>query len=208
MATTYHDSFIGPFVYPWVNKPDTKFNSEGVYKVGLRGKGPEAEKLAAQLDADAQAALEDYTKDMTPKDKKAWSVHVPYEREEDDNGNPTGYVTFDFKQNATIKIKKTGEVKEIKIGIYDAEGNEMHSPVYGGSEGRVRYAKRAIPMQSQKKVGIRLDFAAVQISKLASGNSGGGGFGKIEGGYVEDSSAGGFGSIKQDQPQGDAGGDY
>lgn len=210
MGTKFYDSFIGPFVgYVWVNRPDVKYQEGGVYKVSLRGKGAEAEKMAADIETEAQAGLEEHTKEMVLKDKKLWSVHLPFEREEDDNGTPTGYITFDFKQNATITIKKTGEKKSIKVGIYDAEGNDMHSPVYAGSEGRVRYSKRVTPMISSKKVGIRLDFAAVQISKLAESNSSGGGFGKIAGGYVEDSAEGGFTAIGDSKSsQAPAGGDY
>lgn len=217
MATTFYDSFIGVFTgYPWLNRPDTKFKEGGLYHTGFRGSGKEAEAMAAKIEAFAQEAFEDHMVNAFPDEKernkarKQWSIHLPFERETDDDDNPTGAIVFEFKQNATIKIKKTGELKTVQIGLYDAEGNEMHSPIYGGSEGRVRYSLRATPMVSQKKVGVRLDFAAVQISKLATGSSGGGGFGKIEGGYVEDSSAGGFGSINKDQEGSgpDQGGDY
>lgn len=209
MATKFYESFVGPLVYPWVNKPDTKFNAEGVFKTGLRGSGALAEKMATDIEAAAQVALEEHTKAMTPKLKKEWTIHLPFARETDDNDVPTGFIVFDFKQNATLTIKKTQEKKSIKIGLYDSAGKEMHAPVYGGSEGRVRYSMRAVPMVSLKKVGIRLDFAAVQVSKLASGNAGGGGFGKIEGGYSEDADHGGGGFSQVEQPAtGDTGGDY
>lgn len=207
--TTYRDSPIGPFKYPWFNRPDVKFNQDGVFKADHVLSGAAAEALATEIEAMAQAALDEHTKDMTPKDRKAWGIHLPFERETDDNDVATGNIVFSYRQNAKIKLK-TGEVKEVKIGLYDAAGKEMHAQVYGGSEGRVRYAPRVIVMQSTKKVGIRLDFAMVQISKLAeAGAGGGGGFGSISGGYVEEDSApdqGGFSAAPDNSSP--ASGDY
>lgn len=189
MATKYFDTDIGEFVYPWVNKPDTKFaaGGAGVYKSGLRLRGASAEAQKAKIDVAVDAAFDAFAEEkaFTPKDRKLWTKHYPYDVEEDDNGNPTGSIVFKFAQNASITIKKTGEVKMIKIGLYDAAGKEMHAPVFSGSKGRIRYSMRAAPQTSAKKVGIRLDFAMVQISEMAKSGAGDG-FGALEGGYVED----------------------
>lgn len=197
MARKYLTSPPGEAVHPWVNKPDTKFappGTAGVFKTGLKLSGAAAEKLAEEVDQEAQAAFDAYAeeKGFTAGEKKKWSVYKPYERLEDDDGNPTGEIVFDFKQNASIKMR-SGEEIEVKIAIKDSKNNDIKKPVFSGSTIRVRYSFRPIPMMSLKQVGVRLDFAAIQVIKMADRTQGGGGFGEYEGGYV-------------DEPGGDTGG--
>lgn len=182
--TVYKPSPFGPAIHPWVNRPDTKFNAEGVFKVGLRLSGKEAEDLKAEIDTDAQAFFDEVTAEMTPGERKKWSIHYPYTVEEDDDGNPTGDIIFNFRQNAVIKLRD-GSTKEVKVGVYDSMDNDMHKPVFGGSILRVMFSKRGIKMVSNKSAGIRLDFSMVQVKELAKGTGGGRGFGKVAGGYVE-----------------------
>lgn len=201
-AKHFYDSAFGTAVHPWVNTPDIKFNTDGLFKLGLRLTGEDATAMKARVDSAAQEAFDDFMsgpdgEKLTPAERKKYSLYVPYEVEEDDNGNPTGAIVFDFKQNATIQIKATGEVKKIVIGIYDATGKPMKARVWGGSEVRVNYAMRPIPMKSLKQVGVRLDFGRIQVRKLSEGNGGSGGFGAVEG-YAEDENAGGFGSASGD----------
>jgi hypothetical protein len=186
--SVYRDSPFGEAVHPWLNKPDTKYKNE--FSVDLRLRGPEAEALADKLQADAEVAKEEQLQKMrdegklTPAASKKWTTYVPFTREEDPNtGEPTGDILFHFKQNAEIKIRNTGEVKQVKIGLYDSEGAPMSEAIYGGSKLRVRYAPRAIAVASAQQAGIRLDFSMVQVLELKQG-SGGGGFGKVEGGFV------------------------
>jgi hypothetical protein len=204
LAKEYYLSPFGTFVFPWINKPDTKFNSDGVFKTGLlcSMSDPAVVAMKDKIDTEVQAAFDRYFetdegKKIKPAERKNWSVYVPYEEDTDDQGNPIGYIKFDFKQNAKIKLKD-GSVKEIKVGIKDAKDKDMHKPVFGGSEGRVMYTLRDIPMKSTKQIGLRMDMAQVQVTKLQSGSSGPG-FGEVEGGYSEEAESG---------PSYDDGGDY
>lgn len=188
----YKDSAFGIAVYPHINEADSKFNPTApTYKVDLRLKGEDAQRHKEEFDAAAQAAFDEFMADpekggkLKPKDKAEWKVFRPYEEETDDKGDPLpgDPILFGFRQNKNIKLRD-GTTKVVEIGIYDAEGNEMHKLVRGGSEIRVRYALRPITMTSLKKVGVRADFAMVQVRKLSEGSTGGG-FGKVEG-YVDD----------------------
>lgn len=182
---TYFDSPIGVFEHPWLNKPDTEFNKEGLWHVKVGLNGTDAEKLKQRIDAAVDATYDDFVKDKTPAERKKWSKLYPYEVLEDDDGAATGEIVFTFKQNAKIKLKD-GTTKDVRPFVVDANGNDTKKAIFGGSEGRVKYSMRAIRVDSSKGVGIRLDFAGVQVTKLAQG-SGGMGFGKIDGGYVDDS---------------------
>jgi hypothetical protein len=188
-----------------LNKPDTAYAAEGtkgVYKVGLVLGGPEADAFREAVEAAAQAAYTDYFEtgkgsEMKAGDRKKWNVFHPFEVDTDDDGNPTGYITFNFRQNAEIVSKdpKTGSIrrKDIAINIFDATGSgTITKPVFAGSVGRIMYSTRQIVIASTKLVGVRLDFAAVQIKDLvtagARGPIGKGAFGAVDG-YVEDAEA-------------------
>ena len=203
----YYDSPFGVADHPHLNKPDSKFNPENpLFKSGLDVAGEEGGALAAKIDAAAQEAFDDFMengdgKNLTPAERKKFSVYKPYEVLEDDEGNPTGVIRFDFKQNARIRLKD-GTTKAIQIGLYDAAGNELDPAkviVRGGSVVRFRYSLRPIPMKSLKQVGVRLDFAMVQVKELASG--GGMGFGAVDGYTASDEEAapeGGFSAASGD----------
>lgn len=188
MARKYRTSPVGEAVHPWLNKPDTKFNQDGVFTTGLLLSGQAAEDFAAFLDGEAQAAFDAHMEEkaIPAKDRKKWDVYVPYERLEDDDGSPTGVIQFDFKQNATLRSRDGEEIK-VQIALKDSADQDLKKPIFGGSKLRVRYSPRAIVMTGLKQVGVRLDFAAVQVIELAAGKGGGGGgFGAYEGGYVQD----------------------
>lgn len=170
------------FQHPWINKPDTKYNDDGLYHVDGIGSDSDEDVMAlkALIDEATDKAWDEMTAEMAPKEVKQYGRVYPYEIDEDDDGNPTGYIKFGFKQNAQIKTPKG--VKHIKIEIRDADDEVVDVPVFGGTLGRIMFSMRAIKVASSKKIGVRLDFAKVQLIKLAEG-SGGGGFGKVEGGY-------------------------
>jgi hypothetical protein len=187
----YKPSPVGVAIHPWVNKPDTKFNADGVYQTGLAVEGEDAVKFREELDAAAKAAFEEETANMTPVERKKWSVFVPYSVEEDEDGKPTGRTIFRFRQNAILRLPD-GETKRIRIGIYDSADRATEAEVWTGARIRVRYRPRNVKIASTKKAGVRLDFLKVQIVQLADRSASGGGFGAVEGGYVEANDYEGF----------------
>lgn len=186
---TYRDSPFGPVLHPHVNKPDDKFNKENPPFHGeLVLKGDDAIEYRELIDQKAKEAFDAFMEDekggakLTPAERKKWSIYVPYEVVEDDNGDPTGEIKVDFKQNSVIRT--ADGVKKIEIGLYDANGDEMKDLVRHGSIVRFRHSFRAITLKTNKQVGVRLDFSMVQVKEMAKG-SGGGGFGKVDGGYTK-----------------------
>ncbi len=188
MGSQYKVSPIGTFVHPWVTKPDTKYNADGLYHTGLRVEGPEAEAFKEEVKALSDAFHEEHTKEMKKGERDKWSVYYPFEEEVDDDGAPTGAVIFQFKQNAIIKLRD-GAKKSVKIGVRNANDQATKENIFGGDKGRVMWSSRGIPISSAKQAGVRLDFAMVQL--VAKGErTGGGGFGKVEGGFVDDQADG------------------
>lgn len=187
MANKFHVSIFGELLHPWVNNPDTKFNTDGLFHVDLVAEGPDAEAMADKIEAASKAALAKHTDKMTPGEAKKWSLLLPFEREEDEAGNPTGRIAFSFKQNAKLK-DRDGNVKDVKISLRDAANQEFKAAVYSGSEGRVKYSMRDIAVASTRKAGVRLDFGMVQVTRLQEAA---GGFEEVEGGFVAGNTGGG-----------------
>lgn len=181
MAKTYFLSPFGAARHPWLNKPDTKYNADGLFKVELEiGPSKEADDWAEGIQAEAQKAFDELSQELTVADRKKYTLYVPVERAVDDQGNETGAWLAHFKQNALIKLRD-GTEKAVKIGIKDASGTkDVRKPVFGGSEIRIMYCPRAVKVASARQIGVRLDFASVQVRKLNSGG-GGGTFGSVEG---------------------------
>lgn len=179
----YKPSPAGPAVYPWINKADTKYNTDGVYKVGILAEGPEALAYKEYLDHEAERAFAEETEDMAPAERKKWRIYVPYEVEENEDGTPTGRIQFNFKQNAVINVE--GVAKPIQIAIFDASDKEVHTKIFGGSVLRVMARPRNTKIAASKQAGVKLDFLKVQIVKLAEYKQESG-FGAVEGGYVAD----------------------
>lgn len=186
MGTKYKTSPIGTARHCWINRPDTKFNADGLYHTKLVLEGDDAAAFKAEIDADVERAYTEeadkaVSEGMKPAELKKWSKYYPYEVETDDeNGNPTGRVIFVFKQNAQIRLKD-GTVKPFEVGIRDRKNKAINDNVFGGAEIRVLYAPRAIKMATAKQFGVRLDFSMVQLIKSAPKS--GGGFDEIDGAY-------------------------
>lgn len=198
----YFDSAFGTAVYPHILHADARFNADRpLFKVKLRLDGEDAQNLKARIDAGVKEAMDDFMENgdgakMTPGERKKITAYYPYEEEEDDAGEKTGSILFEFKQNTQIRLKD-GTVKDIVIGIYDAAGKPMHKEVGGGSIIRVNYSIRPIPMKSLKQVGVRLDFGRVQVKDWKEPRAAGGGFGAVDG-YEddgEDQQDSGFGAV-------------
>jgi hypothetical protein len=182
----YRPSPIGIARHSWVNKPDVKYNQDGVYHVSLVMEGADVEGFRKEIDADCERAYAEEVTDnpeIKGAEKKKWTVYHPYEEETDDDGNPTGRLVFKFKQNAKIRLHD-GSVKVFKMGIRDSKNKATNANVFGGATIRTMYAPRNVAVKSTKQAGVRLDFCLVQLIKEAERT--GGGFDEVEGGYVDD----------------------
>jgi len=163
---------MGVAKYCWLNKPDTKFNSEGEYKVTLVLDKEDSEPVIEKIEEVLSDHLEDIKMSGNKKVKKG---PLPYAEEEDDEGNPTGNVEFKFKTKATIKPK---------IPMFDSKGTPMSGVnVWAGS--KIKVNSLLYPYLAPIGAGISLKLNAVQVLDLVQGGGGTEGFGfEEEDGYV------------------------
>lgn len=172
--------------YPWLTKPSTKFNTDGVYQVKLLVDPEEAKDFIAEIDKyvdeSYKIACEEHKKDIK-KIKKSY----PYEMETDDEGEETGKIEIKFKRNATFKDKDTGETVRVTLSFFDSKGKAIEAvkPLFGGSTIRVNC--NVSPYYMKGEAGVTLYINAVQIIKAVLGGDGSSyGFGNEEDGFSEE----------------------
>lgn len=190
--------------FPWLNKPDTKFNADGDYSTGIVLTAEEAQPIIDLLNAEVEKAYLAAVADLTEKvekekgEKKAKAKKaldsiergaIPAKPEYDDDGNETGNVILTFKMKATRKVDDgEGGKKTVKQApkLFDANGDAIPNSVqvWGGSSISVAGSINGYYIPGTNTAGASLRLAAVQVIKLSSGNGGTAesfGFGKKDG---------------------------
>lgn len=188
----------GIAIWPRVNKPDTKFNKEGVYSVRLRFRSDDAAVLAFIAKyTETLDAFEETTKAKLLDDPKTAKKASKMSRVEigkpevNDNDEETGHTIINFKLNASFTNEK-GEVTKYQPKLFDAKNKATTASVWGGSTLKVAGTVNPYYTAKDNQVGISFRMSGVQILKLVSGtgqSADGLGFTEQEGGF-EDS--GGF----------------
>ena len=177
MANKTFTTPVGVANYPYISKPDTQFDAEGVYKVTLAVPEDEAKPVIELINAELLAGVK-AIKESKPKTKFK-SAPLPYAKELDDDGNETGNVLIKFKSKAAYKPS-----------VFDAKNNPMvNHNIWGGSEIKVN---GAIAFYSSPSIGqgVTLRLRAVQVIQYVEGSDGAGKFNfEEEDGYVTTSSS-------------------
>jgi hypothetical protein len=186
--------------YPYLNKPDTKFNADGEYKVSLLLGGDESESLRDRIDGMTAAQGEVVRAELQDKINQAktgadkaklkksldnLTTNVPYDGAVDDNGDFNGEYVFKFKTKASFKDKKTGKTITRAIKLFDAKKNVTTAAVFGGSRIKVAYEIAPYFVSGSGAYGVSLRINAIQIIELSQGGGGGNasayGFGEEDG---------------------------
>jgi len=157
----------GTFMFPHLINPDFEFKEEfGEYSVKLRVPSSEAADLMKEIDAAFEA---NYTAECARANKDLKKKDLPYEVDEE-----TDTVIFAFKKNAAFKDSKTGEVRQVTVGIKTntkIDGKFQDHPrdvdIWGGTVGRVAFS--IYPYLYKGSVGIRLNLNSVKILTLVTG---------------------------------------
>lgn len=148
----------GTAVYPWLNKADYQFDSNGQFKVSLRVANDDAKPLVEIAKKAAQEAFGD----------KAKNARLPFKKDED-----TG---------DTLIIAKS----KFKPKFMDTTGaliNERDVPqIFGGST--LKLAGTIYCYSAGGNNGVSLQLGGVQIIDLSEGSNGGISFDAEDGGFV------------------------
>lgn len=177
----------GTFAYPYLTKPDTKFNAEGEYKVNLTMKTEDAADMIALLEKALEGSVAKAKEENKGKKIKTADLPISYNEDESE-------VTFKFKLKAQ-GTKKDGEVFTQQPAIFDAKGKPMvadkATSIGSGTVGKVAF--EIVPFfTALVGAGVSLRLKAVQVIELVRYGSGG------------DGSAFGFGNEGGDDDEDDA----
>lgn len=173
----------GTAIFPNLNKPDTKFDENGVYSVTLRLAEEDAAEFIDAIEAGMDEAEEVARKD-NPKAKKIKRADPPYGPAYDKDGEEiTGFVDIRFKSKATTR---DGDPR--KVIITDARGTRMNNPPLIRMGSTIRVAAHISPFYTgMVGAGVSLRIAGVKLLKLNEGiNAEYLGFDEEEEGYVMD----------------------
>lgn len=167
--------------YIHLNKPDTEGEyADDKYKVQLAfdAENPEIQDLCGKLDELAEQAMADAienTKNAKTKKKlKEGTPYVPYEDELDEEGEPTGRLVLKFATKGFYEDKKSGEIREKKLKIYDAKKKLLKKPPFigPGSELKIAFViSDPWTNAGQGMAGVSLHIAAVQIINVENNGS-------------------------------------
>lgn len=186
--------------YPYLTKPDTKFNPDGEYKLKLEIPGEAAQDLVTFLDEQQEAAVAKAKKENPGK--KIKEGNSPYEVDDD-----TGKVVVNFKLKAKV-TPKSGDPFEQRPAIFDAKGKPLQADAKIGGGSKVKVAYELVPYYTAiAGAGLSLRLKAVQVIKLVEYSGGASadafGFGEEDGYEAEDNSATTNGFSEETEESGD-----
>ena len=183
---------VGIAKYPWLNKPDTKFDPQGVFRVSLLLDPKEHKEFLERLDAMVDQSVAEAKKELQkkrPQDVAKLIEKPAYEKEYDSEGVETGMVEVKFKMKHIINTKNGDMV--LTPDIFDAKGkviDRSEVKIFGGSKLRINFTPNPYYMASTKMAGVSMQLNAVQVIELAErgADSSFYGFGEVEDGFDAD----------------------
>lgn len=157
--------------YPHLNRPDTKFNENGEYKVDLILDEADAEAFCQKIDELTEENWNNVMNKASAKDKKKLEKHYPYEEVlDEETEEATGQIKIKTKCNAQI-TKEDGTVIKLAPKLFDKAGRAVPEDKYirGGSTIRCNVECVPYKVAATSKVGISLRLKAVQVLEFAEG---------------------------------------
>lgn len=172
--------------YPWLNKPDTKFNDRGVFKTDLELEPEVAGPILEILEKMQAAEFARAKKER--KGKKVKEADLPIQPKLDEEGEETGTFILKTSTYASGKSKKTGEHWNRKLPLFDGAGKPTHVRIGSGSEIIISVSVAAWT-NAKGEVGVKFYLEAVQVIRVVAGSGASAdkfGFGAVEGAYTSD----------------------
>lgn len=170
--------------FPWLTKPDTKFNAAGEYKTELviDPSTKDGAEFVERLEAEADKAYQSAQAELKAKGgkhiaaAKKLTKHMPLEDDYDDNGDETGLKVIKMKSKAS-GTTKAGKNWERVIPLFDAAGVQVPKgsiSIFGGSRLKIEVVLNPFSMPATNTAGLNLQIEAIQIIELSGGSGGGG----------------------------------
>jgi hypothetical protein len=144
---------VGIAAYPWLSKPDIKFDPDGVYQVNLI------------TDKKGAKQLKDLAEPYKPQPGGFDPVKKEFVKDDQGVSKETGKYTTTFKLNAVGKSGKTGDTWSQKPVIFDSNGNRVHGKVNIGAGSTIQVSFEMNPY-TQGKGGVSFRMKGVRVYDL------------------------------------------
>jgi len=200
-----------------LNEADTKFDNNGVYKITLKvhQSDPKVQDFIEKINTLVNASYDEAVEKLPPKKARELKCQYPYKWEEDeDTGEYTGYVMFNFKRKASGETKAGKAWSLPCIPIYDTKKRQVEPNIGNNSIVKIAYSTYNYHVAAQSMAGITLKLMGVQLIDLVPGGvmtADDLGFDEEEDGYVggsEDTSEDTADTASYPDDEDDNGGDY
>ena len=173
----------GKAAWPHLNKPDTKFDKDGIYSINLRLSQADASGVVGIIKETLKESV--ITAEKDNKGKKVKVAPLPIKDVQDEEGNPTGEIEIKFKLRAVGQ--SGGDSWEQRPALFDSSGKPMTETVGSGST--VKVGCEVVPYYTAMAgAGVTLRLKAVQVLELIEYTGGGDfdnwSFSKDESGFV------------------------
>ncbi len=172
---------VGTALYPSLRNPETFEGNEIGYTVKVIFSQEETNKMERHL----HKLLEE-AKSLPEMEGKKWGNTPSIGMGETQDGE----TFFKFKKKSSYISKKTNQVVQTTVPIFDAQGKPLPANIDIGNGSQVKVAYSVFPFNKSRQIqGLSLRLEAVQVIKLVERGAGGQdassfGFGAVEGGYV------------------------
>jgi hypothetical protein len=154
---------VGIAKWPHLNKPDTKFDKDGAYKVSLILDKDSVKGIMSSV----KEVLKDFVDGGGSQSGKM--APLPIRDDKDDAGNPNGNFEVKFKLRAIGG--RQGDTWEQRPALFDSSGKPMTELIGGGS--KVKVGCEIVPYSTGATgTGITLRLKAVQVIELVTVSSG------------------------------------
>jgi integrase len=195
MPQTKLISPIGTVDYVHLTTPDTAFNADGFWSIGIKvpTKSKEAKQLRELLDKKVDEALEQFESNKRSD--------PPYKIDGDDT-------LFRFKLKAVIRSRKTGQEWKTSVNVVDSRLQPVPKSVRIGTGSKVRVSYTTRLYQAPMGAGVAADLSGVQVIDLVEYSPNSSGFDKTDGFSAESIEADETESYSQAQTEQAESGDF
>ncbi len=162
---------VGELVYPWLSKPDTRYDPDGVFQTKLLLPFEMAQDLIAKL----ERVRDDFFHTLDTAKQATYAAKDVYEDELDEEGNATGNVLFRFKLKAKVTPREGDAFTQTPVLVNAEDGSAVASPIYGGTMAKLKAQVVPYSNASAKSAGVTLRFRSVQVHELVTADGSGGG---------------------------------
>jgi hypothetical protein len=170
----------GEMRWAYLHKPDTQFDSNGVFHVKLRLANGSSDDLRKAIEHEHKSNKKDVI--ARNPNKKSFQEFLPFKEVLNEEGLADGY-EFQFKLKAVATNSKTGQEFTQRPMVVGPDKKPIPTDVTIGNGSVGKIAFETIPYFTGNNLGVSLRLRGVQVLDLVEYSAGGNDMFSVEEGY-------------------------